>query len=44
MRAFTCGERDAETLYAYRRAGAQVHPLLDAAASTSPSAESAPSQ
>ncbi len=31
MRAFTRGERDAETLYAYRRAGAQVHPLLDAA-------------
>ncbi|BDP43456.1 hypothetical protein DAETH_34250 (plasmid) [Deinococcus aetherius] len=31
MRAFARGERDAETLYAYRRAGAQVHPLLDAA-------------
>lgn len=31
MRAFARGERDAETLYAYRRAGAQIHPLLDAA-------------
>lgn len=31
VRAFTRGERDAETLYAYRRVGAQVHPLLDAA-------------
>ncbi|GAA5514370.1 hypothetical protein Dcar01_03125 [Deinococcus carri] len=31
LRASLRGERDAETLYAYRRAGAQVHPLLDAA-------------
>lgn len=31
MRAFTRGERDAQTLYAYRQAGAAVHPLLDAA-------------
>ncbi|MBB5234321.1 hypothetical protein [Deinococcus budaensis] len=31
VRAFARGERDAETLYAYRRAGAQIHPLLDAA-------------
>ena len=31
VRALTRGERDAETLYAYRQAGAQVHPLLDAA-------------
>ncbi|GBF04657.1 hypothetical protein DAERI_020254 [Deinococcus aerius] len=31
VRAFTRGERDAETLYAYRQAGTQVHPLLDAA-------------
>ncbi|EYB69814.1 hypothetical protein DEIPH_ctg001orf0025 [Deinococcus phoenicis] len=31
MRAFTRGEQEAQTLYAYRRAGAQVHPLLDAA-------------
>ncbi|MPY68270.1 hypothetical protein F8S09_16560 [Deinococcus sp. SDU3-2] len=30
VRAFTRGERHAETLYAYRRAGAQVHSLLDA--------------
>lgn len=29
VRAFTRGERDAETLYAYRQAGAQVHPMLD---------------
>ncbi|MVN88905.1 hypothetical protein GO986_19365 [Deinococcus sp. HMF7620] len=31
VRAFTRGERDAQTLYAYRQAGAAVHPLLDAA-------------
>ncbi len=31
LRALTRGEQDAETLYAYRRAGAQVHELLDAA-------------
>ncbi|GAA5532669.1 hypothetical protein [Deinococcus aluminii] len=31
LRASLRGERDAETLYAYRRAGAQIHPLLDAA-------------
>lgn len=31
VRAFTCGERDAQTLYAYRQAGTQIHPLLDAA-------------
>ncbi|MFC4637787.1 hypothetical protein [Deinococcus hohokamensis] len=31
VRAFTRGERDAETLYAYRQAGMQIHPMLDAA-------------
>lgn len=31
VRAFTRGERDAETLYAYRQAGVQVHPMLDEA-------------
>ncbi|MFC4425197.1 hypothetical protein [Deinococcus navajonensis] len=31
VRAFTRGERDAHTLYAYRRAGTQIHPMLDAA-------------
>jgi hypothetical protein len=31
VRAFTRGERDAEMLYAYRRAGAGLHPMLDAA-------------
>lgn len=31
IRAFARGERHAETLYAYRRAGAEIHPLLDAA-------------
>lgn len=31
VRAFARGERDAETLYAYRRAGAGLHPMLDAA-------------
>lgn len=31
IKAFTRGEQDAETLYAYKRAGAPVHDLLDAA-------------
>lgn len=31
VRAFARGERDAERLYAYRRAGAGLHPMLDAA-------------
>ncbi|WP_394650185.1 hypothetical protein [uncultured Deinococcus sp.] len=31
VRAFARGERDAELLYAYKRAGTQVHALLDAA-------------
>lgn len=31
LRAFTRGEQDAETLYAFKRAGSGVHDLLDAA-------------
>lgn len=31
IKAFARGEQDAETLYAYKRAGAPVHDLLDAA-------------